>query len=162
MNRLFLCAVFAALPTFAAADSRLDRFEELSEQTSKEMPKIFIRAIEEKGGDTSALQDALPEAEWDDAHREAGACMLVKYDDLIGKDGVDDMMTRMEEIIPQLETATLDTIGTFNATPDSITTEQSAAIMQECSMMELVLKRMKDSGYSDAIMKAYATVPSGN
>mgnify|MGYP000344928939 FL=1 len=162
MTRFTLCAALIALPTLASADAQLDRFEDLSERTSAEMSMVFVRAIEAKGGDTSELKEAIPDHTWDNAHRDAGACMMGKYTDLIGSDGVDEMLTRMEDMIPQLETATLDNISSFSALPDGITTEQTASIMQECKMMDLVLKRMKESGYSDALMKAYGTVPSGD
>lgn len=157
-----LSALLIALPTLVAAETRLERFEDLSEKTSLEMSKVMVRAIETKGGDISGLMDALPDPEWDDAYREAGKCMLGKYEALIGKDGVDSMLSKMEEILPQLETATLENIGSFAVLPEGITTDQSADILKDCDMLDLILQRMKDSGYSAAIMQAHSTIPEAD
>lgn len=160
MFRPALIALLLATPLPALAQSQLDRLEAISEDMNLGMAKMMAREIAAQGGDPTAMLAALPDNTWDDAFRAAGACTLDRYEALIGADGVETMLTKMEAMVPALETATMETMDALNPLPPGITEEQSADIARSCGMIELSMQRMQESGFTAAMMEAFQNAQS--
>lgn len=151
-----------SLSLTAAADSQLERFEEISERGSEITMELMVRQYASMGADADAIRAAIPDGEWDDEYREAGQCVLDRYQNIIGKSGIDDMLDRMETMFDQVdqESATfesLEALGDMN-TIEGISTEEQIAITTDCRLIEINMRRMSESGFWDAVQSQTATM----
>lgn len=146
-TRLILAtAITLALPIAASAQSALERMEAMSE-TMTEM--TYTALVDE----IPALDGNLPSAEWDDAMRDAGACVLDGVEEEVGEDGVAEMLDNMETAMATVTPEGLMQ-GTFQpALPDGITDQQMQTISNECGMVELMMMRMAESGAMAIMME---------
>lgn len=158
MTRIFLIAALSTLPFSALADSQLDRLEAVSEEMNLAMAELMARELASKGADPAPMMAALPDTTWDDEHRGAGTCMLDEYRAIGGEDMVENILTNMENLVGEVATATMESLAEIDALPEGVTQEQSADIARSCGFIELSLKRMEESGFTAAMMKAYSTI----
>ena len=175
MNRYTPCILLTlglagllSFPLTATADSQLERFEEISERGSEITMELMVRQYASMGADGDAIRAAIPDGEWDDEYREAGQCLLNRYEDIIGKSGVDDMLDRMESMFDQLDQASatfedMEALGDVNAV-EGVSTEDQMAIMTDCGIMEINMRRMQESGFWEMIQSQMATMenPDGS
>lgn len=160
MRKALLAIAFAILPAIGAAQSQLDRMETVSETMNEAMVVMMVKQMEANGANAEPLMAALPDLDWDDEMRAAGQCMLDKYRDRIGSDGVDEMLIAMETFAAEVEAlqeagATMDDMSEPEGIlPEGMTQDESVEITQSCGMMALQLKRMSESGFSAAMMDA--------
>lgn len=157
MFRPILIALTLAAPTALFADTQLDRLEALSEEMNLGMAQLMAREIAANGGDPAPMLAAMPDTSWDAEYRAAGTCMLDGYTSLIGSDGVDAMLDNMEAMLPQMATATMESMAEMNPLPAGISQDQSIEITQSCGMMEIGMRRMQESGFTAAMMEAFSS-----
>ncbi|MBF9061297.1 hypothetical protein HKCCSP123_19120 [Rhodobacterales bacterium HKCCSP123] len=135
------------VPLPAAAQSRLERMEELSEQASALMNEAMIAQV-------PALAGRMPDPAWDERMRVAHACVLEGYVEASGEAAVDEMLDQMETM---METATVETLmsGEMSETvqlPDGIGEDQAQRLMESCGVMEVIMARMVESGAMQVMM----------
>ena len=156
--RTILCVfVIAVAPVAALAQSQLDRLQAVSDATSELGVRSMIDQMVANGAARAPLEAAIPDLTWNDEMRAAGACMLERYTELAGQDGVEQMLTRMEAFAEDFEGFDLSDPNAMEEMaflPDGISYSDSAEITQSCGMMELQLQRMEQSGFSEAMMSA--------
>lgn len=149
--------LLASLPFSAVADDRLDRFEKISERGNEVMTEVMVREYGAMGMDESALRDAMPDGAWDDEFRDAGRCMLERYTDIIGESGVDRMLDQMDAMFQSLdsETATMEDISAMSEVSalEDVSTDQQVEITNECGMVEISMRRMRDSGFTELLQQ---------
>ena len=161
-------ATLLSFPLIATADSQLERFEKISERGSEIMMELMVRQYASMGADGDAIRAAIPDGKWDDEYREAGQCLLDRYENIIGKSGVDDMLDRMESMFDQLDQASatfedMEALGDINAV-EGVSTEEQMAIMTDCGIMEINMRRMQESGFWEVIQSQTASMedPEGS
>jgi len=144
--RRTLLTLLVALPTSAAAQDQLDRFEALSERSTNLMVGKMIAMT---GGDTASA----PEFTWDAPMRDAGRCMLERYEAEIGAAGVTEMFDRMDAFLDESADLSLEEMSEagLDTLPDGLTTDESIAITQDCGMVDLQLDWMSNSGLMQAM-----------
>ena len=149
--------LLTSLPFSALADEQLDRFEEISVRGNEIMMEVMMREYANMGMDENALRNAIPDAAWDDEFREAGRCMLDRYADLIGDSAVDQMLDEMDEMFKSLdrETATMESMSEMTeiSALDDISTDQQATITSECGLVEISMRRMRESGFTEILQQ---------
>jgi hypothetical protein len=165
MTRFALTATLLLFPATAFAETQLERFENLSESMNQLMVEMMAFEIENLGGDATALRDVrstMPE--WDDDMRAAGGCILDQYRDATDNAEVDALLDRLDAALPVMQemgmTEFAESEMAETMLPVGMTLEDSARINQECGMMELQLRDMQETGFTEAMMAASATVPS--
>jgi len=160
MRKTILIAALASSPTLGMAQDQLDRLEAVSEVMNEALVEMMATEIAASGADPAPLRATIPNMEWDDEMRAAGSCMLGRYKEILGSDGVEEMIAVTEEMS---ETATEivaaggrmeDMPAAAEILPDGLTPAASTQIMEECGMQELQLKRMQESGFMAAMMDA--------
>ena len=158
MKQLFAAAVFATLPVTAMAETQLERLESIAEQMNDAMFDAMIRMVEKEGGNPAPLREAIPDGAWGAKDREAGACLLEKYTEASSKSAVNDMLDEMEAYIPTLATLDLDAMEDTDTDflPEGITEEFSLQVNSECGLTDLMMDRMENSGFMEAMMKSMA------
>ncbi len=165
MTRIALTTALLLIPATAFAETQLERFENLSESMNQMMVEMMAFEIESLGGDATALRDVkstMPE--WDDDMRTAGECILDQYRDATDNAEVDALLDRLDAALPVMQqmgmTEFAESEMAETMLPVGMTIEDSARINQECGMMELQLRDMQATGFTEAMMAASATVPS--
>ncbi len=167
MKRFILSTTICLLPAVVSAETRLERFEALSDQISAVMITMFSNEIEQAGGDASALRalDGMMPP-WSDEIRQAADCILEEYVAETSSSAVDEMLDRMEEIVPTLATMTMteatETGVLEEMTPQGLTDDRMMEINSACGMMELQMEASQKSGFMEAMMAAGSTVPDNN
>lgn len=148
-------ALLSVLPAMAIAETQLERLEDLSERMNAAVFDAMIRMAENEGANPEPLRAAIPDGTWDDAYREAGACMLDRFSTVTTASEIDRMLDTMEVAIAQMATTNLDEIGDeFDFLPEGVTEDMSMQINMECGMTELMMQRMEDSGFTAAMMQS--------
>lgn len=148
-------ALLSVLPAMAIAETQLERLEDLSERMNAAVFDAMIRMAEKEGANPEPLRAAIPDGTWDDAYREAGACMLDRFSTVTTASEIDRMLDTMEVAIAQMATTNLDEIGDeFDFLPEGVTEDMSMQINMECGMTELMMQRMEDSGFTAAMMQS--------
>jgi hypothetical protein len=148
-------ALLSVLPAMAIAETQLERLEDLSERMNAAVFDAMIRMAENEGANPEPLRAAIPDGTWDDAYREAGACMLDRFNTVTTASEIDRMLDTMEVAIAQMATTNLDEIGDeFDFLPEGVTEDMSVQINMECGMTELMMQRMEDSGFTAAMMQS--------
>jgi hypothetical protein len=149
------------LPLAAWAQSGpLERLEAVYETLNESMVLVMVNEMEAEGVDPAPIMEVLPDLSWDDAMRDAGRCMLDRYDALIGRDGIDTMLTDLEAYAADLKDAgnegltARELADPENMLPEGVSQDQSMEITQACGMIELQMQRMSESGFTEAMMKA--------
>jgi len=108
-----------------------------------------------------ALDGMMPP--WDDAMREAGACIMDTYETEVGADEVSAMLDRMEEIVPTMAEMTMEEFTEGDTSdqflPAGIDTARSIEINRECGMMQLQLESDAADAFMAAMMEAGSTIP---
>lgn len=160
LKKYLLAMAAIAIPSISVAQSQLDRMETVSEAMTGTMVIMMVREMEANGVDATPLMEALPDMTWDDDMRVAGRCILERYSDAVGDTGVETMLTNMEAYNAEIE-ALGDNSGTIGDMPEPVdmmpegfSEQQQMEIAQSCGMIELQLQRMKESGFSEAMMNA--------
>lgn len=155
MYRHMTAALLSVLPAMAIAETQLERLEDLSERMNAAVFDAMIRMAENEGANPEPLRAAIPDGTWDDAYREAGACMLDRFNTVTTASEIDRMLDTMEVAIAQMATTNLDEIGDeFDFLPEGVTEDMSMQINMECGMTELMMQRMEDSGFTAAMMQS--------
>lgn len=161
MKTYLVAGALAFAPSFAVADD-IARFEELSNKMNALMGEMMAKEVDQSGGDGDIIRAAIPDQAWDDAARDAAVCILDRYEAEIGAGGLQDMMDRMEGAFDAMAEMTMTEFTESevldNMQPEGMTDEMSVQITQDCGMMEVQAARMEASGFSAAMMEAYATV----
>lgn len=146
--RLPLAAALAVfLPSVALAQSALDRMESMSEAMTEMTYEALIDQI-------PALRGNLPSADWDDAMREAGSCILDGVEDEVGRAGVNEMLDNMETAMASATPSSLMEGDFRPALPDGLTDQQLQQINNECGMAEIMMMRMAESGAMAIMMQS--------
>ena len=141
--RVLLAALFTLSSTTAYAESDLERFEKLSEAMSAKMNILLVKEMPQ-------VADYLPSTEWDDDYRKAGACMLKKYESLLGEGFLEDMISKGEAFLAREFSGFEDmTTAAADFAPKGLTDQDQVRINQECGMMQLHQKRMMESGFAE-------------
>lgn len=155
MKLKFTAAALAIFPTIATAETQLERLEDISERMNTGMFEVMIRMAEKEGADPEPLRAAIPDGTWDDAYREAGACMLDRFNALTTTSEIDTMLDKMDAFVAQMATMDIDDEETQpDLLPDGVTEEMSMEINMECGVTEMMMQRMDDSGFSAALMQS--------
>ncbi|MEM0912573.1 MAG: hypothetical protein AAGJ37_16485 [Pseudomonadota bacterium] len=140
----------------AYADSQLERMEVLSEELSQLMYDAMIDEVAAEGVDVSNLKKLVPDVGWDGPMRDAAKCVLGKYEDKIGSKGIDEMLDKLEGILPELRKG--GGMQALEAMPDiqpkGISDEEAIALNQECGMVDQMQKNMMADGFMTELMKA--------
>ncbi|MGB3627374.1 MAG: hypothetical protein WA989_16195, partial [Henriciella sp.] len=163
-KHLYLVCAIALIPGAAFAQSQVERLESLSEDMSRVMAVMMANEVEAQGGDGAALRSAASAMPpWDDRMRAAGACMLDGYESASSRAEVDSMLSNMESAINQMPSMTMTEFTESDMSdgmmPQGMTLEQTAAINEQCGVMELQMEAMQQSGFMEAMMTAGSTVP---
>ena len=147
LSPLVLAAALAALPATLHAQSALERMESMSEAMT-EMTYVGLVA------QVPALEGNLPSPEWDDEMRAAGQCVLDGVEEVVGRDGVTEMLDNMEAAMADATPEALLS-GDFNpAVPEGITDAEMQAISNGCRMVEIMMIRMMESGAMSIMMES--------
>ena len=155
MFRFIAPLMVCAAPFAAFAESQLERLESISERMNDAMIEAMIRMVEKEGGNPEPLRAAVPANAWGDDHREAGRCMLEKFNEASSVSAVNQMLTEMEAFIPQLAGMDLDTFGDdVNLLPEGISEDYSLQVNSECGLSDLMVERMEESGFVAAMMQS--------
>ena len=116
MRVLFVASVVVMLGGGAAsAQDALDRYEAASEAIGAKMNVLLARELPK-------IANNLPETDWDDAHRQAGLCILQTLVDEAGIDYVAAMLSALEQ-----------------------------AITEDCGLTALSMQRMAEAGTFEAM-----------
>ena len=120
--------------------------------------RMMIDEMVANGADRAPLEAAMPDMSWNDEMRAAGGCLLERYNELSDRESVDQMLTQIEALADTIDDMrglpTWSRWTKMGSLPDGISDDQAVEIMQTCGMMELQLRRMAESGFSDAMMAA--------
>ena len=137
-------ALAAILPTIAAADPQLDRLERLAELAgTKIAPVIEARNPE--------LRGRLPDTEWDDDLRDAGACILAAYRREIGQDGVESVLADAETALAVPIGSERDIRRLERLKPAGVEDAAALAILGRCGFLRIALRRLGESGVPAAV-----------
>lgn len=165
MKHLILPALVMLAPVTAAAQSQFDRFEATASQMNTIMGKMIANEVDAQGGNGDILRDAIPEPGWTADMRIAGQCILDTYVAESSYVAVDDMLDRIEDIMPTMAAQTTTQFGAVVSAdmmlPEGITEERSFEISKECGMWGLQMDALSDSGFFDAMIAASASVADG-
>ena len=129
----------------ASAQDALDRYEAASETIGDKMNALLAREIPK-------VANNLPETEWDDAHRQAGVCVLQTLADEAGIDYVAAMLSALEQTARRnfKSTAELSSATTLPGS-DKIGANRVQAITEGCGLTALSMQRMMDAGTFEAM-----------
>lgn len=148
MLRTLTIIGFTCFPGFAAADALLDRMEAAAETINEMMGQAMLN-------DMPFLEGKLPETEWDAEYREIGQCMLEAYVAEVGRAETTAMIGRMETILETLEITSMEDMTNMpNMQPEGMTEAQSAAIASDCGVVDITMRRMRESGMMEAMQAA--------
>jgi len=155
-------ACLLSVPLSAQADSQFERFEEISERGSEVTMELMVRQYASMGADAEAIRAAVPASEWDDEYREAARCQLDRYEASIGKSGIDEMLDRLEAMFEQLDndSSTFDDMQALGekSAIEGVSDQEQIAIMKDCGLMEINMRRMSESGFMEAVQAQMATM----
>lgn len=143
--RLGLAVGLAALPFAATAETQLERMERIS---SAMTDLTFQGMIEQM----PALEGNLPSVDWDDAMRAASECVLDEIRDLVGDDGIDEMLENMESDMADATPAGMIAGEYQPAPPAGITNAQIQTVSTDCGVVEAMVNRMAASGAMSIMM----------
>lgn len=136
----FLLAAIAA-PALAQGSEALDRLEAASEEMNRNFEAFYVSRV-------PALAGVMPDAEWDEAYRDMGRCLLRRMEEERGAEGVEEYLAAMEAYAAKpVETFSDMTSGQ----PRLLRDEVAIAVGQECGVIEIAMARMRDSGFLEAI-----------
>ena len=165
MKKLILSTAFCVFPVIGMADT-MERFEAISNEINGLMAEMMAKEIDQQGGDGDILRAAVPEQLWDNEMAEASECLLEKYEDELGSDGVDEMLDNMEAAMPMMADMTMTEFSDSDfadaMSPPGLDEDAVFEISQACGLMAIQVKRMRESGFMDAMMAAGATIPNNN
>jgi hypothetical protein len=132
---LALTLATALAPAAAAAQqSDLERFEAAAEAMAGQMFDLLAQ-------EQPMVADMLPDPAWDDAYREAGACVLARIRDETSPEAVERMLGRMEELAAA-EYDSLAELRRANAgTAAGLPQERMAEINRDCGMQRVMMER---------------------
>ncbi len=146
-------ALAVAVPLPAMAQDRVDRMEAISEEMSQIMFEAMVEEAVKDGVDRDALAAAIPDTSWTPEMRDAGACVLQEYEDVVGSDEVLAMLDRMEAVVPTLRDVSIeDWENIDDLEPAGLSEEQSMEINQTCGMVELMMDMMMSSDFMSVMM----------
>lgn len=90
--RLLLSGVVLTLTTTsAAADASIERLKQLSLAMNAKMTETIVREVPE-------ARDYIPTVKWNDEINKAAGCTLAAYEDRLGKDAVETLLSNMEAL----------------------------------------------------------------
>lgn len=149
---LFCVALMASCPVFAA--DRLERMESLSEELSQLMFKAMIDRFAAEGADVTKLRSLVPDTEWTPPMREAAGCVLGKYQEKIGVEGLDKLLTKMDAVMPALREGGMQAFEEMgNITPEGVSDTDAMEINEACGMANLMQEQMMSGGFMQEAMK---------
>lgn len=146
MRVLSVAAVVLILGGGAAcAQDALGRYEAASEAIGEKMNALLARELPK-------VANNLPETAWDDAHRQAGVCILQTLVDEAGIDYVAAMLSALEQTAKRnfSSTAELSTATTLPGS-DKIGANRVQAITEGCGLTALSMQRMAEAGTFEAM-----------
>ncbi|MEJ6392515.1 hypothetical protein V8J82_04555 [Gymnodinialimonas sp. 2305UL16-5] len=129
--------LLVAAPLHAQSD--FERFEVVTEAMNALMNQAFIQVAPD-------LEGRMPAPEWDEPLRAAYRCMYDGFVDEVGEAPVGDMITAMENSLPDLTPQ--DMLGGENPVdnPEGLSDERALEIVSDCQVMEVFEQRMVESG----------------
>jgi len=143
MRRLALTAALTlatALP--AAANEAVNRYEAASERLGEIQNTLLLEAFPTAAG-------KLPETDWDDAHRQAGACVLAQVAGIGGVPAMTALITNLEAAARR----SYSDLGRFatqvsdaQSSIPGVSGTQVQAITEQCGLRALSEERMAASG----------------
>lgn len=140
-------ALFAAAlwSTPAIAQDALERYEAASETIGEKMNVLLARELPK-------VANNLPETDWDDAHRQAGVCILQTLADEAGIEYVAVVLSALEQTARRnfSSTGELSTATTLPGS-DKIGASRVQAITEDCGMTALSMQRMAEAGTFEAM-----------
>ncbi len=128
----------------AYSQTELEQFEEVAEAMSAKMNELFL--VQDP-----SLKEVLPSTDWDDEFRSAAKCVLDLYRSEAGDEFVAQMLENGKKFASSELTNFDDIEKALDFMPDGISDARQIAISQECGMTDLTLKRMQESGFTDAL-----------
>ncbi len=139
-----LAAGFAGLGPVFAQDA-LARYETASEAIADKMNALLALEIPK-------VANNLPDTSWDDAHREAGLCILQTLVDEAGVDYVATMLAALEQTAQQTFSSTAE-LSSATTVPgsDKIGANRVQAITEGCGLTALSMQRLADAGTFEAM-----------
>ncbi len=148
MRFLSVSAVILATSVLAApavAQDALGRYEAASEAIGEKMNALLAAELPK-------IANNLPETDWDDAHREAGTCVLQTLVDEAGIDYVANMLAALE-VAAKTDYASTAELSTATSLPgsDKIGANRVQLITEECGLTALSMQRMMDAGTFEAM-----------
>lgn len=138
----------ASLASPAAAQSRLDRMEALSERANELLNAALVMQLPQ-------LEGNLPDPAWDAEMRNAFSCVLDAYVAEAGGAEVDAMLDRMDVAVAQA-TPEMMLDGGLDAEvglPAGLDEAESVQIMNDCGVVVLMMQRMAESGAMQIMME---------
>ncbi|MCR9108270.1 hypothetical protein [Marivita sp. XM-24bin2] len=155
MKKVLATALLVALPATAFAETQLERLESISERLNDAMFSAMIRMVAKEGGNPEPLRAAMPDGTWDDAYRDAGACILDRYTDASSASAVDTMLDEMEAFIPRLDEIDLAAMGEGPSfLPEGVSEDYSMTVNSECGLTDIMMERMSESGFMATMMQS--------
>ncbi len=155
MKKFLAAALLVAFPATAFAETQLERLESISERLNDAIFAAMIRMVEKEGGNPEPLRAAMPDGTWDDAYRDAGACIIDRYTEASSASAVDTMLDEMEAFIPRMAEMDLDAMGEEPSfLPEGVSEDYSMTVNAECGLTDIMMERMSESGFMAAMMQS--------
>lgn len=136
MLRFVLVTATLALATPAFANEAVTRFEAASEALGEKINAVLVK-------ENPAMAGKTPDVTWDDAHREAGACILATVAGEAGAGAMTQLIVGLERAAGR-NYSSLAQIGAASAVQvEGISSNRLQEITDACGMTTLTMQRMQ-------------------
>ncbi len=126
----------AAVAAPALANEAVDRFEAASETMGSKINAALL-------AENPALEGKLPDVTWDDAHRQAGACILSTVAQEAGTGAMTQLITGLEAAAAKSYRSLAEISAAQTTSVDGITPNRLQEITDSCGMTALSMQRMQ-------------------
>ncbi len=159
MFKLLVTALLLSTMSFTAiANDQTERMVEVSEKMSSIMYQVMIKEAAAKGADVTILKTKVPDTSWNQEMRNSGACVLDKYEQKIGADGVSAMLNRLEQAVADLsKVSTMESFSEMSSVqPEGISDQEAIAINTTCGLTAQLQKNMMANEFVQEVMRLMA------
>ncbi len=154
-KQLATALLLSTMSLTAVANDQTERMAEVSEKMSAIMYQVMIKEAAANGADVTVLKTKVPDTSWNQEMRDSGACVLDKYEQKIGADGVADMLNRLEQAVADLsEASSMESLSEMGSVqPEGISDQEAIDINSTCGLTEQLQGNMMANEFVQEVMR---------
>lgn len=136
--------------TSASADTNVERLKQLSLAMNEKMTETIVLKVPE-------ARDHIPTVKWNDAIETAARCTMDAYEDRLGSDGIDTLLSNMEALVARTGLS-FEEFSEEATKMSPLSIEEQSAVEKSCGMGKAMSSAMmsdpKFAKFSQFMMKA--------